>query len=202
MSPDPAGWDATSPDDPQSLNRYAYVENQPMNSNDPEGLILCSVVSGDGTVLWYDSNTDSCGENYAEVLNQSIVVTPGDCSGNDPNSAACMQLSSYSTSWQIEPTYANDSGYQLAGALGKTGVYSLTSVCFAPGFYAASAAGATGAVAVANAPEVYAATVGDYATWYGRAFSWLSRLVGKTPTGAGTAIAAAPGIVSQFCSSN
>jgi len=82
----------------------------------------------------------------------------------------------------------------VAHAFNKTGVYSLTSVCFVPGFYAASAAGATGAVAVANAPEVYAATAGDYATWYGRAVSWLSRMVGKTPTGAGTAIAGCPSL--------
>jgi RHS repeat-associated protein len=95
-----------------------------------------------------------------------------------------------------------DNACQLAHAFNKTGVYSLTSVCFVPGFYAASAAGATGAVAVANAPEVYAATAGDYATWYGRAVSWLYRMVGKTPTGAGTAIAAAPAALSQFCSSH
>jgi hypothetical protein len=55
---------------------------------------------------------------------------------------------------------------------------------------------------VANIDTVAAATVGDYATWYGRAVSWLSRMVGKTPTGVGTAIAAAPGMVSQFCSSH
>jgi hypothetical protein len=95
-----------------------------------------------------------------------------------------------------------DNACQLAHAFNKTGVYSLTSVCFPVAFYGASAAGATGALAVANAPEVYAATAGDYATWYGRAVSWLSRMVGKTPSGAGTAIAAAPAAISQFCSSH
>lgn len=38
LSPDPSGWDATEPDDPQSLDRYAYVENQPLSLVDPTGL--------------------------------------------------------------------------------------------------------------------------------------------------------------------
>lgn len=38
ISPDPAGLRATSFGDPQSFNRYAYVENGPLNSTDPVGL--------------------------------------------------------------------------------------------------------------------------------------------------------------------
>ena len=95
-----------------------------------------------------------------------------------------------------------DNACQLAHAFNKTGVYSLTSVCFPVAFYGASAAGAAGGVAVANIDTVAAVTVGDYATWYGRAVSWLSRMVGKTPSGAGTAIAAAPAAISQFCSTH
>jgi RHS repeat-associated protein len=37
MTTDPAGLDASSPSDPQSLNRSAYVGNSPINSVDPLG---------------------------------------------------------------------------------------------------------------------------------------------------------------------
>src|SRR5437016_12531460 len=35
---DPFGMGAASPDDPQSLNMYAYCGNDPINQLDPEGL--------------------------------------------------------------------------------------------------------------------------------------------------------------------
>jgi RHS repeat-associated protein len=39
ISPDPAGLAAVDPTDPQSWNRYAYVENNPLSFTDPLGLI-------------------------------------------------------------------------------------------------------------------------------------------------------------------
>src|ERR1035441_6015907 len=42
LSPDPSGWGAVSQSSPQSLNRYAYVQNDPMNSIDSDG--LCKVI--------------------------------------------------------------------------------------------------------------------------------------------------------------
>jgi RHS repeat-associated protein len=59
LSPDPAGWGVVSQADPQSLNRYAHVENQPMNAVDPNGL-SCQLsisyeVSDDGS---YSMNID------------------------------------------------------------------------------------------------------------------------------------------------
>jgi len=97
-----------------------------------------------------------------------------------------------------------DNACQLAHAFNKTGVYSLTSVCFVPAFYAASGTAAAGGAAVMNADGVVAATAGDYATWYGRAVSWLNNLVGRTPKGPSVVAAAtvAASQVSQFCSSH
>ena len=42
ISPDPAGLGAVNPANPQSWNRYAYVNNSPLNGVDPMGLDLCS----------------------------------------------------------------------------------------------------------------------------------------------------------------
>jgi RHS repeat-associated protein len=48
LSPDPSGWKAVSQDNPQSLNRYAYVTNRPMDHVDPNGEDTCYVdVQGD-----------------------------------------------------------------------------------------------------------------------------------------------------------
>ena len=47
MSPDPSGWNAVDQTTPQSLNRYAYVENQPMSLVDPSGLTYFVCVSGE-----------------------------------------------------------------------------------------------------------------------------------------------------------
>jgi RHS repeat-associated protein len=38
MTPDPAGMGAADPGDPQSVNRYAYALNNPINLSDPSGL--------------------------------------------------------------------------------------------------------------------------------------------------------------------
>lgn len=62
LSPDPLGWGAANADDPQSLNRYAYVENNPMRAVDPTGLD-CITVSSDG----------------------GLYTNSGDCLGIDPN---------------------------------------------------------------------------------------------------------------------
>ena len=39
MSPDPLGGDLTNP---QSLNRYSYVLNNPLTNTDPTGMYTCT----------------------------------------------------------------------------------------------------------------------------------------------------------------
>jgi len=65
LSPDPDGWGSVSPAAPQSLNRYSYVQNNPMSLIDPNGLD-CIYASDDGnSVESIDHNSDSgeCGDN-------------------------------------------------------------------------------------------------------------------------------------------
>jgi len=40
MQPDPMGLEATKKTEPQSLNRYSYVWNDPVNFNDPSGMFM------------------------------------------------------------------------------------------------------------------------------------------------------------------
>jgi RHS repeat-associated protein len=44
LSPDPAGLAAVNPMNPQSWNRYSYVDDDPMDFVDPLGLILCGSI--------------------------------------------------------------------------------------------------------------------------------------------------------------
>jgi RHS repeat-associated protein len=50
LSPDPAGIGAFDLSNPQSLNRYAYVANNPTNLTDPLGLDGDCTVNPDGSV--------------------------------------------------------------------------------------------------------------------------------------------------------
>jgi RHS repeat-associated protein len=46
MSPDPSGAAFSDPGNPQSWNMYSYVQNNPLNSVDPDGLDCVYIGSG------------------------------------------------------------------------------------------------------------------------------------------------------------
>jgi len=56
LSPDPYGWNAVDLTNPQSLNRYAYVLNNPTLSTDPDGLDDCTDPDG------YPNYSAECGD--------------------------------------------------------------------------------------------------------------------------------------------
>ena len=98
LSPDPLGWGATNTADPQSLNRYAYVENQPLSLTDPNGLSCIWLTDGNGVSVEAD-NGDGLGcqaaginPNGSDQNPDTITVTADGCSSSDPNSSACLQL--------------------------------------------------------------------------------------------------------------
>ena len=62
LSPDPSGWNAVSQTYPQSLNRYAYLENEPMDLVDPQGL-ACMYAMSDGSVSVSNFGGDSGAED-------------------------------------------------------------------------------------------------------------------------------------------
>jgi RHS repeat-associated protein len=78
ISPDPAGLAAVDPANPQSLNRYAYVVNDPLNLIDPTGLRCvpvgkegdqsCTVTSGGGGGYWWENLPGSGGGGICALL--------------------------------------------------------------------------------------------------------------------------------------
>jgi RHS repeat-associated protein len=77
-SPDPLGLGAADLKRPQSLNRYSYVENDPVNFYDPDGMIRCGdipVVSG-GTVSDFLRADSDYGRLVRLVWHEGGTVCP------------------------------------------------------------------------------------------------------------------------------
>jgi RHS repeat-associated protein len=102
LSPDPGGWSAVNRADPKSLNRYAYVENMPMQSFDPNGLTCVQNSTYDSTgnlvSVTYVDNGDGAGCAAAGVdpgpngtndgtVGATVNATDDPCGGN-PNCVA------------------------------------------------------------------------------------------------------------------
>ena len=56
MSPDPAGIGFANAENPQSLNLYGYVQNNPLGFVDPNGLLSCP--------RWQVAGRCVCGANH------------------------------------------------------------------------------------------------------------------------------------------
>jgi RHS repeat-associated protein len=51
MSPDPSGLYFAAPENPQTLNLYSYVGNNPLHYTDPSGLYACSPAPAGANVI-------------------------------------------------------------------------------------------------------------------------------------------------------
>jgi RHS repeat-associated protein len=105
-SPDPAGLAAASTADPQSWNRYAYVNNSPLSSVDPSGLCPKGSKCSDDWVQLRNSYAcyveRACGWDEFDVL-QIPVATATFTSqwwpGGDPANGS-VNFGGWSVSWQ------------------------------------------------------------------------------------------------------
>jgi RHS repeat-associated protein len=116
LSPDPYGWNAVSLNDPQSLNRYAYVENQPMSATDPNGLILCMGTGGVSDGDAFDSGTDSCPAGSSAIVDVTTVTVTATPDGCDPGADASCATALNSLETIQENVVVPNSGVPNSGA--------------------------------------------------------------------------------------
>ena len=76
MTPDPGGIRTADPKNPGSWNRYAYVNGDPVNFNDPHGAFACPVGAGEyvewvnceyGPAMTYPRSPADFGADYSDA---------------------------------------------------------------------------------------------------------------------------------------
>jgi hypothetical protein len=92
MTPDPSGADAADPADPTSWNMYAYVNGDPINFTDPEGLVTCGdlPVDGGGTLSTYMNAHSDAGR-----LTRFVWAEGGTLSQNGGSQSAMALAQAY-----------------------------------------------------------------------------------------------------------
>jgi RHS repeat-associated protein len=85
ISPDPSGLAALNFTNPQSLNRYAYLLNQPLNSVDPAGVYGALVfAASESDWIWYASGGAGGGMSSDEFATLGFGDSPSDGGGDQP----------------------------------------------------------------------------------------------------------------------
>lgn len=75
MSPDPSGLYFANPANPQTLNLYSYVLNNPLVNIDPSGLD-CATDNGEGTVTF---NSGDCANESTDAANHEYYINCDGC---------------------------------------------------------------------------------------------------------------------------
>jgi RHS repeat-associated protein len=135
LSPDPAGWSSVDQTNPQSINRYAYVLNNPMVATDPMG--LSCYISSDNSV---QDDGDGNGCAYYDDNGNLVVVAPDTnqykgynyvnsgpvwiANNSDGILMAYMTLKQFTDMMQQSGFYFSDldQGLANAGKSGHTGI--------------------------------------------------------------------------------
>jgi RHS repeat-associated protein len=88
MSPDPSGAAFSDPGNPRSWNMYSYVQNNPLNSVDPDGLDCVYIDNDSGQMTGFnrgdcDNSTTASANSgyYFDGTVNTIYTTTGDTSG-------------------------------------------------------------------------------------------------------------------------
>jgi RHS repeat-associated protein len=127
ISPDPAGMMAADIEFPQSLNRYAYVWNNPLSFTDPTGLD-CAYLNSSGA---YDhmSQTISAGDcgksggywvnggltNVSIDSKNNTITLTGTTDGSDTTTSTSQIQTKADVGWFINMPQANPAGHIAVG---------------------------------------------------------------------------------------
>jgi RHS repeat-associated protein len=126
LSPDPLGWGAVNTADPQSLDRYAYVENQPMNLTDPNGEDYMLCVSAGTTCYIY---TDSEWNAILNGNNPGIGIDGfGNISGNGLPTGATVSWVPPQGSYSVIPSLNANSPNTPSGGGGAPNKPKMSSI--------------------------------------------------------------------------
>ena len=132
MSPDPAGMMAVDIGSPQTLNRYSYVNNNPLSFTDPLGLDCVYLTNSGKGVESIDQHGTSgeCGKTGGYWVNgavtdakidadNGIVNLTGTTNGKDNNTSATYRDTTADVSW-TKNTATNPFGHISIGVGGGT----------------------------------------------------------------------------------
>jgi len=125
------------PSDPGSWNRYAYVQGDPVNFNDPEGLLKASTTSGQPLPWWYTGSSGSFVVGSANSISALSRVF---------NAIDALEGSDQFLGWRYSPGLGSMMDLSFdPSAFGAAG--------FLPAVLAgAGAAGAGGTIVIAGGP--------------------------------------------------